>query len=70
MGAGVLFGVLGAATLIGAVVAALASIIPIRESALFTGIGLGIVSAVLVWIGSRRFSMLQAPLAQTMAALK
>ena len=69
MAAGAVVGILAAATLVAALVAGLALIVPVWESAVLVGVGLGIVSAVALLIGSRKFSMLQPPLTKTMAAL-
>ena len=69
MAAGALVGIMGAATLVAAVVAGLALIVPVWEAAVLVGVGLGIVSATALLIGSRKFSMLQPPLTKTMEAL-
>ena len=62
-------GILGAAVLVTAIVAALALVVPVWESALLVGVGLAIIAAVLFKVGSRRFSELQAPLTQTIESL-
>ena len=69
MAAGALVGIMGAATLVAALVAGLALIVPVWEAAALVGVGLGIVSATALLIGSRKFSMLQPPLTKTMEAL-
>jgi high-affinity Fe2+/Pb2+ permease len=66
---GAVCGLLGAAVLVTAIVAALALVVPVWESALLVGIGLAIIAAVLFKVGSRRFSELQAPLTQTIESL-
>jgi hypothetical protein len=44
-------------------------IVPVWEAAVLVGVGLGIVSAMALLIGSRKFSMLRPPLTKTMEAL-
>ena len=66
---GAVCGLLGAAVLVTAIVAALALVVPVWEAALLVGIGLAIIAAVLFKVGSRRFSELQAPLTQTIESL-
>lgn len=69
MAIGAVCGILGAAVLVAAIVAALALVVPVWESALLVGVGLAIIAAVLFKVGSRRFSELQAPLTQTIESL-
>jgi len=66
---GAVCGILGAAVLVAAIVAALALVVPVWEAALLVGVGLAIIAAVLFKVGSRRFSELQAPLTQTIESL-
>ena len=66
---GAVCGLLGAAVLVTAIVAALALVVPVWEAALLVGVGLAIIAAVLFKVGSRRFSELQAPLTQTIESL-
>jgi uncharacterized membrane protein YqjE len=66
---GAICGLLSAAVLVAAIVAALALVLPVWGSALVVAITLGIVAAVLVKVGMRKFSAVQAPLAQTIESL-
>jgi uncharacterized membrane protein YqjE len=70
MGVGAVCGLLSAAVLVAAIVAALAMVLPVWGSALVVAIALAIMAAVLVKVGIRKFSTVQAPLAQTMESLQ